>query len=314
MKKLISYIMLAAASALFFACSPKSTPAITIEDAANAAPENTDIFLALEISKKLINEDLAQKGAKEFTTAFIENPEMQKFLDLAFQPLPEGLKSKISAKAVADFANEAMQKPEDIFFAMAATDLKEGCCDIKFIALNNSLCVKKIREILEQEKDIEKLRKGDIDFFKIKGETPAAVAVQNALLVVADDEAAAVKVIESLKSKKNGAFAATEKFRKLMSLEKDPIIVAAVNFKNISENSVGNMFFAYSAENANKGSGAAKFELGEKAFAGGNDAKIWGAFCKSKLEKASLLKNSMGNATFAMAAAVPEITADIESE
>ena len=307
MKKLISFIMLAASFALSFADEPR----LTIQNAANAAPENTEIFLALDISKKYLGDCLSQKGAAEFAAAIIDNPAVQKMLDIAFEDAPEELKDKISAKTFSELLKKALKNPEDCFLAMAATDFKEDDCDLKFVIFKHPLIAQKTGEILEQGNGLEKSQKDGASFFKSED---VAIAIKGALIVLADDENAAAKAIENLESPRKDSFAATEKFRKLMSLEKDPVVAGLVNCKSSSDGLIDDALFAFSAENPQKSSGVIIIERGEKSLKDPNDIKNWDAMLKRSLAKGSLLKNSMANSTLAMSVAIPEITDEMEDE
>ncbi|MBO7521781.1 MAG: hypothetical protein J6T16_06040, partial [Opitutales bacterium] len=154
-------------------------------------------------------------------------------------------------------------------------------------------------------------QKDGASFFKSED---VAIAIKGALIVLADDENAAAKAIENLESPRKDSFAATEKFRKLMSLEKDPVVAGLVNCKSSSDGLIDDALFAFSAENPQKSSGVIIIERGEKSLKDPNDIKNWDAMLKRSLAKGSLLKNSMANSTLAMSVAIPEITDEMEDE
>ncbi|MBR4596775.1 MAG: hypothetical protein IKO42_00020 [Opitutales bacterium] len=315
MKKILSLTLAAVFAALAVACAPKKDAGkLTIQDAANAAPANAEMFLAVDSPKKLQEEILSQKGAKEFMQASLDSPAAQKFFEAAFENMPEEFKSKINAKTVLDFARAYEQTPEDFFLAVAAAT-KENSCDIKFIVLKHSLFAKKVKELLE-EKKLEKSQKDGFEFYK---KADFVVAFKGALLIFADNEEAALKVASDLKLKapRENSFAASEKFQKLMGLEKNPIVACFIDAKNQPKgNFDGCLFFAYSMQNLNNASGVLKIDLGKKfdEMLAQEDAKLYEVLVKSRLARNSLLKNSLPNSTFALALAVPEITDGLESE
>ena len=309
MKKLIQLTIAAVFAALVSACAPKTAGNIAIKDAANAAPENAELFFALDISKKLQDDYYAQKGAKEFSTALLENPAMQKIFEEAAKALPEEINANVSAKAITDFAKSAIQNPDDLFIAAAATDLAKEDADFKFVILKHAFFTQKIKEALEQKK-FEKTQKDGFEFFK---KDDFIIAFKGKTLVLADNEKAAMQVFADLQAKapREKSFASNAKFAKLMSIEKSPYVVCFADCEKASEGKARGVFFSAARQDLQKTSGAVKIELGKKAFKFKDETsdKIWEVLASAKLAKNTLLKNSLPDATMATAVAFPKIDA-----
>lgn len=301
MKKLIPLTFFAAASVLFFACSPKQAK-LTTKDAANAAPENASCFVAFDLDKNLQKDFLAQKGAKEWQLACLNCDFTQLFFDKINEDLPEDLKPLLTKEFFVSAANSMLEKPEDIFFAAAFTQGKDEEADCKFVILKNSVAVQKTKEILERKK-LEKIQKAGFEFFKPKTEK-LIVAIKGDMLIVADDEAEAEKVFANLKTPQEKSFAKTPQFEKLAALKENPKCVFFAT-DAAGEADLDAAYFAMDFS-VNDYSAAMKFLPKDgKFYEDENGKKMWLGLCKNKLPKNAILKNAMPNSTIALALALP---------
>ncbi|MBR6389179.1 MAG: hypothetical protein IKS15_03575 [Opitutales bacterium] len=305
MKKIITLTILAAASALFFACSPKQdAEKLTIKDAANAAPENSSVFIAFNFDQNLQKDFYAQKGAKEYWIEYANG--LSQFLST--ENMPEELKPILTKEFFSDAAKSMIANPEGIFFAMALTQEKGEEADCKFIVLKNSLAVQKTREILEQKK-LEKVQSANFEFYKPKS-AKLVVAVKSDMLVVADNEAEAEKVFANLKAPQEKSFAKTPQFEKLMGLKKDSKCVIFADSAN-GEANIGAAYIAMDFSVSDYSAAMKILPKNGKFYGDENSKNAWLGFCKNKLPKNAILKNSMQNSSIALALAVPEISPEL---
>ena len=304
MKKLISLILIAAAGALLFVCLHKGAEKLTISDAANAAPENASVFIALDFDKKLHREFLAQKGAKEYSMEYANS--LSLFINT--KDLPEEVKPVLTKEFFTETAKSMIDKPEGVFFAMALTQEEGEEADCKFIVLKNSLAVKKTREIFDRKK-LEKAQNADFEFYKPKT-AKMIVAIKNDMLVAADNEAEAEKVFASLKTPREKSFAKTPQFEKLMALKKNPECVIFADSAN-GEANIGSTYIAMDFSLSDYSAAVKILPKDGKFYSDENSKNTWLGFCKNKLPKNAILKNSMPNSSIALALAMPEISPEL---